>query len=835
MSSNNILKRYFCRLIDENQPELSESTVCCVKCHQHGKIRRFDASAETLQHDHLFEFHAIIGNQPTEYILGTELLESHHPEDEIVDEDDGEIGQIQYTDEDVVEVEFVQQSIDGEEIIQEANDAKDASIVRHSGVWNYFEENTAEQKVHCLLCRQNNVSHSYSTNSSTSNLRKHLKTAHEIEVENYKPLMRKGKNDEKRGYGISRVWKYFCKVKKNGEIQDKDYVYCAECLKKGTQHRYKQTSSTGTLRQHLRSQHDIDLDVGREYCETAQMVNIENIVAVGLEASPVKMHRKGKTKKLSSARSYYSDVPDDDEYVYCTLCSAENRVHKYRKSTSSSTLKTHLVQKHEIDPDAEEAENSKKNIEEGEILDGTEAVVEVYSFDEEILERAQKITSIKTRKIRTYFFRLEDEEVFCCAFCILDGIKKAYKPTTSTSGLRRHLMSAHQLDPLGYFKSEGDTEVTLNEEQIAESIAGKNKAKESDVWKYFCKKEVMKEDSSFEIDENYIYCSLCWNGPTRQIHKYKTTTSSGALKRHLASRHGLQILNRRVRSMTNTTKTDAEETQEEDHIIEEEEQQQEEVFYEEVEVVSQQKSQNPPTIVRKPQPNPIKLPKYCRSCGKTDAGFFTKLTAVFDDADCNDENPEQISLSELYFQITGIRVRPDDGMSQLVCYLCEANLKSAYKFRKIALETENDMIQKLFGDQTETDDYEVLEEVYLDDEDPPDDKVVYRKVTQHPGKSQKFITVISKRHEKLPEEDQEITLANYETADGQEIEYEEEYSASMSKRKKNEGLMDEMFWDGYEVKNDAAKRQKRISSEKNKVFQTFSHATKQEAACDIDE
>lgn len=237
-------------------------------------------SNESLQSDHLFEFHAIICNQPPEYILGADLLDtSQNPED------NSAIGQIQYTEEDVVEVEFVQQGIEGEEIIQQDTEQnKEPPIVRHSGVWNYFEEHPSDQKVYCLICRQNNLIHSYSSNSSTSNLRKHLRTAHEVEVENYRPLLKKGKTEERRGYGISRVWKYFCKVKKNGEIQEKDYVYCGECLKTGVQHRYKQTSSTGTLKAHLRSIHQLDIHSGREYIDNTNVTDLdsfEKIVGVG--------------------------------------------------------------------------------------------------------------------------------------------------------------------------------------------------------------------------------------------------------------------------------------------------------------------------------------------------------------------------------------------------------------------------------------------------------------------------------------------------------------------------------------------------------------------------
>lgn len=245
---------------------------------------RFDVSKENLQSDHLFEFHAIICDRPSsEFVLQADLLESHEAPDEEAD-----LTQIQYTDEDVVEVEFVQQS--NEEVSEVEGTGKE--VVRHSGVWNYFEEQPLEQKVYCLLCRQSNVIHSYSTNSSTSNLRKHLISAHDVTVANYRPsTIKKEKHEERRGYGISRVWKYFCKVTKNGVIQERDYVYCAECLKSGVQHRYKQTSSTGTLKAHLRSVHHLNIDAGREYSDHANVSEFdqfETIVGTGLGKEKIK-------------------------------------------------------------------------------------------------------------------------------------------------------------------------------------------------------------------------------------------------------------------------------------------------------------------------------------------------------------------------------------------------------------------------------------------------------------------------------------------------------------------------------------------------------------------
>lgn len=464
---------------------------------------------------------------------------------------------------------------------------------------------------------------------------------------------------------------------------------------------------------------------------------------------------------MSTARPFFHDAEDDEDFVQCSLCANENKVHKYRKSTSSTTLKAHLVQKHSVDPDSEEyADTSKVIVEEGEIKEShTEPLV---TFDSETLARAQAIIDIKTRKVRTYFFRIDEEESFCCAFCIVDGVKKSYKPTTSTSGLRRHLMSAHQLDPLGYFRNDGTSEVVLNEEQLAESIAGTNKAKESDVWKYFCRKEMVKEDSSVTLDEEYIYCSLCWNAPVRQIHRYKNSTSSGALKRHLAARHGMTIENRRHRP-TNKTSENTEEVGE--------------YFIEELSV--QPSGRHPPNL-QPPKPKPV---KYCRSCGKKDAGFFTKLSAVFDDADTNEfEQPEQISLADLYYEVTGIQTNHEDGMSQLICYLCEANLKSSYKFRKMALETEASLIQNFDLEQQQEmeEEFEILDEEYLDVEPATtrikrprlDSNVVYQSVQPKRERDKTKILTIVPKYEKMKHKTRENVVFYQENEDeeGQEIE-----------------------------------------------------------------
>lgn len=85
---------------------------------------------------------------------------------------------------------------------------------------------------------------------------------------------------------------------------------------------------------------------------------------------------------------------------------------------------------------------------------------------------------------------------------------------------------------------------------------------------------------------------------------------------------------------------------------------------------------------------PKTIEKYCRTCGKSPEGCFTKLSTRFED----DETPE-MTLSALYYDVIGID--PKETLSVLICYECEAKLKSSFKFKQMALRTEKEMTDKL--------------------------------------------------------------------------------------------------------------------------------------------
>lgn len=645
---------------------------------------------------HLLECHAIISDQDSEYILNF-VEDDAMPEQIIQFNDTDSNDHIQYMTETYEqEVELVNQNEQDDSNPMNSTDGlsmQELHSSRMSGVWTYFEPDVSGTKVYCILCKELKLAHSYSCTSSTSNLRKHLKSFHSISVDNFKRTKVEKKEKIKKKSTVSKVWKYFSKnLSQTSDDREQDFVYCTKCLENDVQQKYRRSSSTGTLKAHLRTVHNIDLNEVAAVEEDEEDANQQDPdePAPGhcgklLDESPVK---EKVNKRLSSARPFFQSQPDDKDYLYCILCLNDNHVHKYKTTTSTTSMKAHLMQRHQVDPDVEglDLEEIHKDDESSKV---TRAAFEVLEVPADIREAAERLTTVKSRKIRTYFMKLsEDGDLVYCAFCLAQTVKKGYKPRTSTSGLRRHLATAHAFDPLKLFQNNQVDDEDLDEEAFTDSIRNLNKNRASEVWRYFSQKEVEQSDGSMRLDTDYIYCTLCWNAPIREYQKYAISTSSGSLRRHLLSRHELLLP-----TMQRTRWGRREDTiEEEDEPNDDGEELADPVLIE------------PPPVAVKSKPK-----KYCRSCGRTDAGFFTKLTNLFDDADDEiiDETTTNLTLGDLYYEVTGIKIQNDDGMSQLICYMCEANLKNSFKFKKIALETEKIMYDKLQDEYVSDEPYEV--------------------------------------------------------------------------------------------------------------------------------
>lgn len=234
-----------------------------------------------------------------------------------------------------------------EEMKEEDEEPPSKVANRSSAVWSYFE--TIDNRVICLLCQSEGNLHFYTTNSSTSNLRKHLKSVHKINLDNFPKTEKKKKTKVRKKATGSRVWRYFSKIMvtsgDGGIMNQEDYVFCIKCLEQKIQHKYKLTSSTGTLKSHLNSVHGIVLD-NEDESQNLEMFHEETIFEF-LEVPDCVVKRGGRQ---STARLYYEAQPDDLDHIYCNICLKEGNLHKYAKTTSTTALKSHLIQIHRINP-----------------------------------------------------------------------------------------------------------------------------------------------------------------------------------------------------------------------------------------------------------------------------------------------------------------------------------------------------------------------------------------------------------------------------------------------------------------------------------------------------
>lgn len=180
----------------------------------------------------------------------------------------------------------------------------------------------------------------------------------------------------------------------------------------------------------------------------------------------------------------------------------------------------------------------------------------------------------------------------------------------------------------------------------------------------------------------YLFCVFCLVQGAR--HKYAKSTSPTNLRRHLMLKHNVDPQNPDMGPVDDNFEDETNDfPSDDDGMLQEEE--------------NPSSLRNPVhrIMFRIPVTPQIHNTKYCRSCGNYDVSFFSKFSSNFR---INDEDPD-LTLGEVYAEITGVQIYPDDGMSQSICYPCEANLKTAYHFKTLAAKTEDQMIQKFSIDQ----------------------------------------------------------------------------------------------------------------------------------------
>lgn len=192
---------------------------------------------------------------------------------------------------------------------------------------------------------------------------------------------------------------------------------------------------------------------------------------------------------------------------FCKFCQAENICTKYSAHTSSTNMRMHLENKHGYTDD--------------------------FSF---------KTKSSKKRTISSvwkYFCKptrdgniLDNDHVYC-GKCLENEKKLRYDIKTSTSTLRRHLMTEHSIDVSDDEEDNRPNMSKVNVESVMRSIEMEEEKKKrakritesSEIKKYF-KKEA-----------EFFLCLVCEK--ERKSHKFSQNTSSYVLKRHLIVKHNI--------------------------------------------------------------------------------------------------------------------------------------------------------------------------------------------------------------------------------------------------------------------------------------------------------
>lgn len=184
-------------------------------------------------------------------------------------------------------------------------------------------------------------------------------------------------------------------------------------------------------------------------------------------------------------------------------------------------------------------------------------------------------------------------------------------------------------------------------------------------------REYFVKDSN---DPGHVFCVFCVTLKGVK-HKYASSTSGSNLRRHLLLKHDWDpIKNSEIAHDDDLAMETNQEVEER------------------VPPVHRVLVAGPATTIT----TETRDTKYCRSCGSYNIKFFSKFSSIFHD---DDEDKKRLTLGEVYSEVTGVQIYADDGMSQLICYPCEANLKTAYHFKTLAVETEDKMTRKFKIDQ----------------------------------------------------------------------------------------------------------------------------------------
>lgn len=276
----------------------------------------------------------------------------------------------------------------------------------------------------------------------------------------------------------AEIWINFCKLVKNGVVQNSEMVYCIKCLEiNGMKQEFPYTTQVSTLRNHLVSSHGL-LNLQPEISDLSTLIFVpraEDTEYLELDSETMlDQVLRASGQKGSSVWKYFEEMFDQKErknFMYCKLCLKSDKKQRYQPSTATTNLMKHL-----------------KNHHRGELMQK----VGVEETDQPDLKR----TYTKTSNVWKYFCKLTkneeiiDENHIYCAKCLEMHVNKKYKTTTSTGSLKKHLQLYHDIVPSG--ENEEESEVPGQVRGVRNQMS---KAR-----RYFHK---------LGSDQNHYYCLLC--------------------------------------------------------------------------------------------------------------------------------------------------------------------------------------------------------------------------------------------------------------------------------------------------------------------------------------
>lgn len=341
----------------------------------------------------------------------------------------------------------------------------------------------------------------------------------------------------------------------------------------------------------------------------------------------------------------------------CTLCKAKNIRKQYSANTSPKLLNKHLQDKHGY----------------------------TSLFDK----------TVTRKSLLKHFYRPKGDNVLdnvYCRKCLENKKLHGYSLGTNKSLLSRHLLLEHSIEFIPPMIKKRNTRRVPSEpisvsQETADMARELSETKGLPIRNYFI--------NILEEPVNLMFCIFCiLNGLRLQ---YSVVTNPAFLLAHLTMQHNFYPKKVGKQSLDDDDYADMissliekrELIKKEDELLIEDEEpslpyQQESVGQEilDASIISQ-------------EPNV----HYCRSCGSDNiSSIFSSF--FYPNNDETDVAFTNFTLGDLYTEITGVQVHPDDGMPQGLCYDCEESLKDAYFFKAQANKMEETNIQNVSINQT---------------------------------------------------------------------------------------------------------------------------------------